>query len=74
MQLKPYVSYRVADVERPPFTAEELFGHVYAAKIRQDFEQGKLGPDNEPLQPSAEEALTAEEARSRATAISTDVV
>lgn len=40
--LKPYVSYRAADVETPPFTAKELFYAVYAPQIKAQFESGKL--------------------------------
>lgn len=36
-QLKPYVSYKAEDIETRPFTAKELFDHVYAEKIETDF-------------------------------------
>ena len=74
MQLKPYVSYRVQDIVQAPLTPEELFGAVYVKKIAEDFKAGKLGPDNQPLEPSPEEALTAEEARKKVLAIRTDIV
>ena len=73
-QLKPYVSYRVEDIVTPPMTPEELFGAVYVRKIAADFKSGKLGPNGEPLKPSAEERLTAEEAKEKALSIKSDIL
>nr|SVE76143.1 EOG090X0IZW [Daphnia hispanica] len=73
-KLKPYVSYRVNDIVQPPMTPEELFGAVYVKKIAEDFKSGKLGPDNEPLEPSPEERLTPEEAKEKVLSIRSDIV
>lgn len=68
------MSYRVGDIVQPPMTPEELFGAVYVKKIAEDFKNGKLGPDNQPLEPSPEERLTAEEAREKVLSIRSDIV
>ena len=47
---------------------------VYASKISEDFHSGKLGPSNESLEPSAEERLTAEEAKAKALQVNSDIV
>nr|SVE73311.1 EOG090X0IZW [Ceriodaphnia reticulata] len=73
-KLKPYVSYRVQDIVQPPLTPEELFGAVYVKKIADDFKAGKLDSDNQPLEPSPEERLTAEEAKKKVLAIRSDIV
>jgi len=73
-KLLPYVSHRAEEISTPKLTPEELFGMVYAPKISDDFNSGKLGLNNEPLEPSAEERLTAEEARTRALQVNSDVV
>nr|SVE94001.1 EOG090X0IZW [Scapholeberis mucronata] len=73
-KLKPYVSYRVSDIVAPPMTPEELFGAVYVRKITEDFKNGKIGPDNQSLEPSPEEKMTAEEARAKVQAIRSDIV
>jgi large subunit ribosomal protein L41 len=59
---------------QPPLTPEELFGAVYVKKITEDFKAGKLGPDNQSLEPSAEEKLTPEEAREKVLSIRSDIV
>ena len=61
-------------MEQSPLTPEELFGAVYVPKITEDFKQGKLGPDNQSLEPSPEEKLNAEEAKERALRINTDII
>lgn len=61
-QFKPYVSYQAPDVYQSAFTPEQLFNAVYGPKIVKDFNDGKLGSDGEPLEPSAAETLTPEEA------------
>lgn len=55
-------------------TPEELFGAVYVPKIAEDFKSGKLGPDNLPLEPSATERLTKEEAKQQALKVNSDVL
>jgi len=61
-KLKPYVSYRVADIVQQEFSPNELFGYVYQSKIEEDFKNGKLDADGNPLEPSIEEKLDAERA------------
>ncbi|XP_008555944.1 39S ribosomal protein L41, mitochondrial [Microplitis demolitor] len=65
-ELKPYVSYRAEIQEQPEMTAQLLFDAIYAEKIKKDFKEGKLDEAGQPLEPSAEESLTAEEAYLRA--------
>lgn len=36
-ELKPYVSYKAEDVETKPLTAKDLFDHVYADQMIEDF-------------------------------------
>ncbi|XP_072394537.1 large ribosomal subunit protein mL41 [Diabrotica undecimpunctata] len=72
-QLKPYVSYRAPDVFQSEFTAEDLFNVVYAPKIAKDFREGKLTDDGQPLEPSREEKITAEEAKNKAKQTGTDI-
>lgn len=71
--LKPYVSYRVQDVNKREFTAKDLFDLVYADKIRKDFQKGQLGSDGEPLNPSEHEKLTPTKARNQAERTGTDI-
>ena len=73
LQLKPYVSYRCPDVIQEEFTARDLFNAVYSDKITSDFERGALTEAGQPLEPSAEEALTADGARQRARAVHSDI-
>ncbi|KAJ9589298.1 hypothetical protein L9F63_017491, partial [Diploptera punctata] len=72
-KLKPYVSYRVADVIQSEFTAKDLFDAVYSEKIVNDFKNGKLDESGEPVEPSPEEQLTAEEAFIQARQTGTDL-
>uniref|UniRef100_A0A6P7FKS8 39S ribosomal protein L41, mitochondrial n=1 Tax=Diabrotica virgifera virgifera TaxID=50390 RepID=A0A6P7FKS8_DIAVI len=72
-QLKPYVSYRAPEVFQSEFTAEDLFNVVYAPKIVKDFNEGKLADDGQPLEPSREEKITAEEAKNKAKQTGTDI-
>lgn len=44
-QLKPYVSYKVSDVTRPKWTAQDLFDATYATKVTDDFNNKKLDVD-----------------------------
>uniref|UniRef100_A0A2M4AUC6 Putative mitochondrial ribosomal protein l41 n=1 Tax=Anopheles triannulatus TaxID=58253 RepID=A0A2M4AUC6_9DIPT len=61
-KLKPYVSYKAPDVVQSEFTCQDLFNAVYSQKIIDDWKSGKLNEDGSPVEPSAEEALTKEEA------------
>ena len=61
--LKPYVTYQSENVVQEEFTPQDLFDAVYATKILEDFEKGKLTPDGQPLNPSENEKLTREEAK-----------
>ncbi|CAB3370330.1 Hypothetical predicted protein [Cloeon dipterum] len=72
-KLKPYVSYRVADVVQSEFTSQDLFDAVYSKKIVQDFKEGKLSEDGQPLEYSEEEKLTPEEAFRRARKTGSDL-
>ncbi|CAH0560077.1 unnamed protein product [Brassicogethes aeneus] len=72
-KLKPYVSYKTPDVVQSEFTAEDLFNVVYAPKIAQDLKEGKLNNDGTPLEPSAEEKLTKEDAYNRARQTGSDI-
>ncbi|CAB0037010.1 unnamed protein product [Trichogramma brassicae] len=72
-KLKPYVSYRSEELYDEPFTADDLFHAVYADKIRDDFNKGLLTPTGEPVNPSPEERLTAEEARDLAASTGSDM-
>ncbi|KAK3914125.1 39S ribosomal protein L41, mitochondrial [Frankliniella fusca] len=72
-KLKPYVSHRVPESSEPEFTAKDLFNVVYAAKIEEDFKEGKLDGNGLPLEPSKEELLTAEEARNAHLKLGSDV-
>jgi large subunit ribosomal protein L41 len=64
--LKPYVSYRVPEVNQSEFTAKDLFNVVYRSKIINDFNKNKLKENGEPLEPNEEESLTPEQAKARA--------
>ncbi|XP_011882867.1 PREDICTED: 39S ribosomal protein L41, mitochondrial [Vollenhovia emeryi] len=64
--LKPYVSYRVEGIENPEFTAQDLFDAVYAEKIQEDFANGQLDENGQPLEPSEYEKLTTQEAKDQA--------
>ncbi|XP_012229812.1 large ribosomal subunit protein mL41 [Linepithema humile] len=64
--LKPYVSYRVEKFTQPEFTAQDLFDIVYAKKIEEDFANGQLNENGEPLNPSEHEKLTPQQAKDNA--------
>lgn len=72
-QLKPYVSYRVNDIDQPAFDAKYLFDAVYKNKITEDFKMGKLDENGQPLEPSKEEALTPEMAKINARKTGSDI-
>ncbi|KAK7078195.1 39S ribosomal protein L41, mitochondrial [Halocaridina rubra] len=71
-ELKPYVSYRVPDVVQGEFRPQDLFYAVYSKKIADDFKNGKLDSDGEPMEPSEAESLTAEVAKGKANLIGND--
>lgn len=71
--LKPYVSYKAADVIQSEFTAQQLFDAVYSKKIVTDYKEGKLDEEGNPLEPSEEEKLNAEEAVNRAKRTGSDI-
>lgn len=71
--LKPYVSYKAADVIQSEFTPEQLFNAVYSKKIVTDFKNGKLDADGMPLEPSDEEKLQPEEAVAKAKRTGSDI-
>ncbi|CAH1110541.1 unnamed protein product [Psylliodes chrysocephalus] len=71
--LKPYVSYRAPDVFQSKFTEQDLFNVVYSPKIVKDFKEGKLAEDGQPLNPSENEKMSAEEAKLRAKRTGSDI-
>lgn len=71
--LKPYVSYKTADVVQSEFTAQNLFDAVYSKKIVEDYNSGKLNDDGSPKEPSADELLTSDEAWTRARKTGSDI-
>lgn len=71
--LKPYVSYKAADVTQSEFTAQHLFDAVYSKKIVTDYKKGKLDEDGQALEPSEEEKLQPEEAVARAKRTGSDI-
>jgi large subunit ribosomal protein L41 len=72
-QLKPYVSYRVKDVNQPEYTAQDLFVAVYRDKIAKDFKEGKLDENGYSTEPSPEEAMTPEEAKVKVRQTGSDI-
>lgn len=72
-KLKPYVSYKTAEVVQSEFTAQDLFDAVYSKKIVDDFKLGKLSDAGAALEPSADERLTADEAWLRARRTGSDI-
>ncbi|XP_037797821.1 39S ribosomal protein L41, mitochondrial-like [Penaeus monodon] len=71
-ELKPYVSYRVPDVIQGEFRPQDLFHAVYSRKIAEDFKAGKLDEEGRPQEPSEEEQLTPEVAKTKALMIGSD--
>ncbi|XP_015904178.2 large ribosomal subunit protein mL41 [Parasteatoda tepidariorum] len=71
--LKPYVSYRTADIVQEKFTPEHLFYAVYSKKIKKDLEEGKLDEHGNPLEPSKEESMGPEEAWTKARLTGSDL-
>ncbi|KAJ8712201.1 hypothetical protein PYW07_005043 [Mythimna separata] len=71
--LKPYVSYKAANVIQSEFTAQQLFDAVYSKKIVTDFKEGKLDEEGFPKEPSEEEKLQPDEAVRRAKRTGSDI-
>jgi len=72
-KLKPYVSYKAAEIIEAEFTPKDLFYYVYQKKIERDFAASKLDENGNSLEPSDEEKLTAEEARIMARKSGSDI-
>lgn len=72
-QLKPYVSYKTPEVVQSEFTSQDLFNAVYSQKIVADFKAGKLSDDGAPLESSAEERQTVDEAWAKARRTGSDI-
>ncbi|XP_013786140.1 39S ribosomal protein L41, mitochondrial-like [Limulus polyphemus] len=72
-ELKPYISYQAPDVTQGEFTARDLFNVIYSKKIIDDYEAGKLDNAGNPLAPSEEEKMTAEEAKIKARMTGSDI-
>ncbi len=71
--LKPYVSYKAKEIEQEELTAKDIFNVVYGRKILRDFKEGSLDAEGNPSEPSAEEAMTPEEARKAARRTGSDL-
>jgi len=67
------VSYRVTEIVQSEFTAQNLFDAVYRQKIVNDFKNNKLKENGEPIEPSAEELLTPEQAKIKARQTGSDL-
>lgn len=72
-KLRPYVSYRSKEIHQEELTAKDLFNAVYGKKVLADYKEGKLDDQGEPLEPSEEERMTAEEARVKARKTGSDI-
>merc|ERR1719187_2614495 len=62
-ELKPYVSYKTKDIYQEELTAKDLFNVIYGQKIMGDYKAGRLDSEGNPLEPSAFESLTPQQAR-----------
>lgn len=67
------MSYRVTEIVQSEFTAQNLFDAVYRQKIVNDFKNNKLKENGEPIEPSAEELLTPEQAKIKARQTGSDL-
>lgn len=54
-------------------TSQDLFNAVYGSKILKDFQESKLDEHGQPLEPSEEEAMTADEAWMKARQTGCDI-
>ncbi|XP_064470438.1 large ribosomal subunit protein mL41-like [Ornithodoros turicata] len=70
-ELKPYVSYRAAEVTQGEFTARDLFDAIYSEKVSKAFEEGI--EDEEAHARVLSEHLTKEEAWKRAHQTGSDI-
>ncbi|CAN7983014.1 unnamed protein product [Ixodes hexagonus] len=70
-QLKPYVSYRVAEVCQGEFTARDLFDAQYSEQVAKDFKEGHR--DLEHHTRTLSERLSKEEALQRAKQTGSDI-
>ena len=61
-KLKPYVSYKTKEINQEELTSRDLFNVIYGSKIVQNFKEGKLDCNGNPLEPSPMEQLSPEEA------------
>merc|ERR1712083_961876 len=61
-KLKPYVSYKTKEINQEKLTSRDLFNVIYGSKIVQNFKEGKLDCNGNPLEPSPMEQLSPEEA------------
>lgn len=55
-ELKPYVSYRTADINQPELTSKALFNLVYADDMYKQFLAGDLKEEEESVETMVEEA------------------
>lgn len=67
------MSYQTPDIVQGEFSPQDLFYAVYSEKIAEDFKNGKLDEAGNPLEPSKEEKLGAEEAKNHALSIGADM-
>lgn len=72
-KLKPYVSYKTEDIVTDEFTPKDLFVAIYSDKIVKDFNEDKLLENGEPVEPTDEEKMTAEQAKLKALQTGTDI-
>lgn len=72
-KLKPYVSYRTADLNQTEFTADDLFNAIYSNKIVDDWNKKQLNDDGTPKTPSEDELMDAEEAWTKARQTGSDI-
>lgn len=70
-QLKPYVSYRVAEVCQGEFTARDLFDAQYSEKVAKDFKEGHR--DLQHHTRTLSERLSKEEALQKARQTGSDI-
>ena len=61
-------------MDKPEFTAQDLFHAVFTEKIMQDFKDGKLNEDGSPKEGSEEELMSPEEAKLRVQQTGSDYV
>lgn len=67
------MSYKTANVIQSEFTAQDLFNAVYSKKIVEDFKNNRLEINGDPVEPSNDELLTAQEAKLLARKTGSDI-